>query len=400
MRRRDDAPTGLRIALIASSFAPFVGGVEEHVARVAEQLSARGHEVEVWTVDRGARASSTGPFGVRYLPTPLPARSAGDLGRFALRAPGALSKWSRAVREFRPDVLSVQCFGPNGLYALGVHRRYGVPLVITSHGETLGDDNGVYARSALLRRGLRDALAAASAVTAPSEYVLDDLRKRFGLGERGGVVIPNGVSDVDASASPDAELRSAHRSGSVARRDDLLVAVGRLGRMKGFDLLIDAFVAADVPGVVLEIVGDGPERTALQEQIARVGLTGRIRLAGQATAEVVASRMAAATAVVVPSRSEAFGIVALEAWRAGAPLVMTSRGGAAEFVRDGEDGLLVDPIDRPALVAAIRRMLRDEPLRRILAANGRARVPEFEWSRVAESYERIFRDVVGAESTT
>ncbi|MDP3949123.1 MAG: glycosyltransferase family 4 protein [Microbacterium sp.] len=389
MRRRDDAPSGLRIALIASSFAPFVGGVEEHVARVAEQLSGRGDEVEVWTVDRGARASSAGAFGVRYLPTPLPARSAGDLGRFALRAPAALSKWSRAVHEFRPDVLSVQCFGPNGLYALGVHRRYGVPLIVTSHGETLGDDNGVYARSALLRRGLRDALAAAAAVTAPSEYVLEDLRERFGLGTGGGVVIPNGVADLFAPASP-----------SVARRDDLLVAVGRLGRMKGFDLLIDAFVEADIPGAELEIVGDGPERTALQEQISRVGFTGRIRLAGQATAEGVAARMAAATAVVVPSRSEAFGIVALEAWRAGAPLVMTSRGGAAEFVRDGEDGLLVDPTDRPALAAAIRRMLSDEPLRRILAANGRARLPEFEWARVAESYERLFRDVVDAGSAT
>ncbi|MCS3841761.1 glycosyltransferase family 4 protein [Microbacterium sp. AK031] len=405
MHRRDDAPSGLRIALIASSFAPFVGGVEEHVARVAEQLSARGDEVEVWTVDRGARASSAGPsaapFGVRYLPTPLPARSAPDLGRFALRAPGALSKWSRAVREFRPDVLSVQCFGPNGLYALGVHRRYGAPLIITSHGETLGDDNGVYARSALLRRGLRDALAAASAVTAPSEYVLGDLRERFGLGATDGVVIPNGVADVGAPASHDATLRQAQRSGSsVARRDDLLVAVGRLGRMKGFDLLIDAFVEADIPGAELEIVGDGPERTALQEQISRVGSTGRIRLAGQATAEGVASRMAAATAVVVPSRSEAFGIVGLEAWRSGAPLVMTSRGGAAEFVRDGEDGLLVDPTDRPALAAAIRRTLSDEPFRRILAANGRARLPEFEWARVAESYERLFRDVVGAGSAT
>lgn len=381
MHRRDDAPSGLRIALISSSFAPFVGGVEEHVARIAGELQARGNAVEVWTVDRGARASSRG-FGVRYLPTPLPARSARDLGQFALRAPGALSKWSRAMREFRPDVVSVQCFGPNGLYALGIHRRYGVPLVVTSHGETLGDDNGVYARSALLRRGLRDAIAAASAVTAPSEYVLADLRARFGLDSHSGMVIPNGVAPMPLVEGAE-------------RRSDLLVAVGRLGRMKGFDLLIDAFVEADAAGVELEIVGEGPERAALQQQISRAGFGDRIHLAGQATPEGVAARMAAATAVVVPSRSEAFGIVALEAWRAGAPLLMTSRGGAAEFVRDGEDGLLVDPTDRLSLASAIRRMLGEEPLRRTLAANGHARLPEFEWARVAESYETLFHDAVG-----
>lgn len=385
MRRSGDAPPGLRIALISSSFAPFVGGVEEHVARVAEELHARGNAVEVWTVDRGAGSSSSPApdrgYRVRYLPTPLPARSAGGLVRFALRAPGALWRWSRAAREFRPDVLSVQCFGPNGLYALGIHRRYGVPLIVTSHGETLGDDNSVYARSALLRRGLRDAVAAASAVTAPSEYVLADLRTRFGLAEHAAGVIPNGVGPAPHLAP-------------VARRPDLIVAVGRLGRMKGFDLLIDAFAEADLPDVQLEIVGEGPERAALQERIARAGLSDRIRLVGQATADGVAAHMAAATVVVVPSRSEAFGIVALEAWRAGAPLVMTSRGGAAEFVRDGEDALLVDPTDRTALVATIRRMLGDEALLRTLAANGRARLPEFEWARVAEAYEQLFRRAV------
>ncbi|GAB3630734.1 hypothetical protein GCM10027421_00870 [Microbacterium shaanxiense] len=326
---------------------------------------------------------------MRYLPTPLPARSAADLGRFASRAPGALSKWSRAVREFRPDVLSVQCFGPNGLYALGVHRRYRVPLVVTSHGETLGDDTGVHARSALLRKGLRDAIAAASAVTAPSEYVLADLRERFGLGDGDGAVIPNGVADAQAGAAGTTPRQDQ-------RSDRLLVAVGRLGRMKGFDLLVDAFVEADLPGVELEIVGEGPERAALEQQISRVGHADRIRLAGQMTPEGVAARMAAATAVVVPSRSEAFGIVALEAWRAGAPLIMTSRGGAAEFVRAGEDALLVDPTDRQALASAMRRMLGDEPLRRTMAASGRARLPEFDWARVAESYEHLFHDATRA----
>ncbi|MDR2999345.1 MAG: glycosyltransferase family 4 protein [Microbacterium sp.] len=362
-----------RIALITSSFAPHIGGVEEHVAQVARRLAARGDTVEVWTVDRGERPEH--PFddgiAVRYLPTPLPARKALNLARFAVQGPAAWRSWRRAHRDFRPEVLHVHCFGPNGLYALRLHRRFGTPLVVTSHGETLGDDTSIFARSALLRHGLRDALAAASVVTAPSEYVLTDLRDVYGL--QAGVVVPNGVDpDVVAAAPP---LATPY-----------LLAYGRLGRMKGFDLLLEAFAKVGDAGIPLVIGGDGPEREALIEQ-AR-GL--HVRFPGRFSAEQVAGAVAGATAVVVPSRSEAFGIVALEAWRGGAPLVMTTRGGAAEFMTDEVDALLVDPEDQDALAAALERVLGDAALRTRLAGAGRARVAEFSWATVAERYAELY----------
>ncbi|MGN7977335.1 glycosyltransferase family 4 protein [Microbacterium sp. 22195] len=375
-----DGGRRLRIALIASSYAPHIGGVEEHVAQVSRALRSQGHEVEVWSVDRGRRpaASALETPPVRYLPTPLPARTAAALLRYALAGPAAWRRWRAAAREFRPDALVVQCFGPNGVYALRLHRATGIPLMVVSHGETLGDDNGAFARSRLLRDSLRAALAASSAHAAPSRYVLDDLTARFGAGE--GTIIPNGVGRMPSFDAP-------------AREQDLLVAVGRLGRMKGFDLLIDAF--AGVEHGRLEIVGDGPEREALTQQISALGLGDRVRLLGERDAAGVAERIAAATAVVVPSRSESFGIVALEAWRGGAPLVMTSRGGAAEFIRDGEDGLLVDPEDASALTEALRRMLSDAPLRDQLAAAGLERVKAFSWPRVALLYDMVLRAIVG-----
>lgn len=385
--------TGRRIALITSSYAPHVGGVETHVAAIAAELAARGHAVEVWAVDRGARpdAPSTEPFPVRYLPTPLPARRASALAGFAVRAPGAWAAWAGAHRRFRPDVLHVHCFGPNGLYALALHRRYGTPLVVTSHGETLGDDDNVFAQSALLRRGLRSAVAAASSVTAPSEYVLRDLRARFGLA--GGVVVPNGVA---LGLTPDPGI------GERLPRGPYLAAVGRLGRMKGVDLLLDAFArfrergGAGAGDVRLVIAGDGPERAALQSQAAANGLGEVVDFLGWCSPGEVATVLAGATALVVPSRSEAFGIAALEAWRAGTALVMTARGGAGEFVRDGDDGILVDPLDVDALAAAIARPLQDPGERGRLAAAGAARVAEFSWASVAARYLRSYPDPGGA----
>ncbi|MFY9714069.1 MAG: glycosyltransferase family 4 protein [Microbacterium sp.] len=371
-----------RVALIASSFAPHIGGVEEHVAQVARGLSERGHSVEVWAVDRGERPIE--PFGhgveVRYLPAPLPARSLGRVANFLWCVPGAWRLWSRALRQLKPDVLHVHCFGPNGLYALALHLRSGTRLIVTSHGETNGDDTSVFDRSALLRRGLRVALRRAVAATAPTEFVLRDLRDRFGL--EGGIVVPNGVAlDVEPAAVP-----------TTGR---YITAVRRLGRMKGIDLLLDAFALARddgrLPsGVRLLVAGDGPERSRLEAQVHDLGLKDRVEMLGWRTPSEVAGLVGGAEAMVVPSRSEAFGIAALEAWRAGTALIMTSRGGAAEFMHDGEDALLVDPQDAGSLAAAIVRVVTDDGLREHLASVGRERVGEFTWDRVTSMYQDIY----------
>lgn len=370
---------------MSSSYAPHVGGVEEHVRQVARALQRAGIAVEVWSVDRG-----TGPvvrdldgMTVRYLPTPLPTGSIGGIARFARALPSAWRSWSRARSAFRPHLVHVHCFGPNGVYGLAVHRRFRVPLVVTSHGETVADDHAVFERSAILRSSLRRALAAAAAVTAPSAFVIDELREHYGL--RGGEVVPNGV---DLALVGDA---TRSRFGGP-----YLLAVGRLGRTKGFDLLIDAMAGPGLDALVrLVIVGDGPERERLEALIAARGLADRVELAGRLDPPDVADAMAGATAVVVPSRMEAFGIVALEAWRSGAALVMTDRGGAPGFVRDEVDGLLVDPTDAGALRAAIERVVSDADLRARLVASGRQRVSEFTWERVARAYAARYMSVLG-----
>ena len=84
----------------------------------------------------------------------------------------------------------------------------------------------------------------------------------------------------------------------------------------------------------------------------------------------------------------------LEAWRAGVAVVASNRGGASEFVRDGQDGVLVDPFDTVALTAALERLLVDPAERNRMAAAGRARVAEFSWSRIAAAYRSVYRSVV------
>lgn len=366
-----------RIALIASSFAPHIGGVETHVARVAAGLRTHGHAVEVWTVDRGEGVGTrfVEGIGVRVLPAPLPTGSVGGIWRFMVALPRAWGMWVAAYRSFGPTILHVHCFGPNGAYALALHRRFRTRLFVTSHGETFMDDSRLFDTSTVMRTALRAALARAVAVTGPSRAVLADLNARFGL--RGGVVVPNGVDlDVHPRPRPLAEK--------------CFFAVGRLGRTKGFDLLVEAFAEARLPDEVrLVIGGDGPERVALEALTRQLGIAQRVSFVGWLDEQSIADAMGGSLAVVVPSRIEAFGIVALEAWRAGAPLVMTRHGGATEFMRDGVDALLIDPLDIRASAEAIRRVFIDEQLRKRLAAAGRDLVREFTWDRVIDRYESL-----------
>ncbi|WP_323100579.1 glycosyltransferase family 4 protein [Intrasporangium sp. YIM S08009] len=381
-----------RVALVASSYDPYVGGVESHVRHVARALRRRGTDVEVWTVDRGEHLGERvlDDVLVRHLPTPMPARKVPSLAGFATAAPGAWRQWRAAHREFAPDVLHVQCFGPNGAWALALSRRTGTPMVVSSHGETLADDHDAFGGSALLRRALTRAVADAAVTTGCSESVLADLRTRFGL--TGGVVVPNGV---DLAAYP---LGPAGPPRSEDRDPPVVLGIGRLEYNKGFDLLLDAMARVHTErragAARLVLVGSGSQAELLHERATSLGIGDRLELTGALDEAGVDAWLRRASVVVVPSRVEAFGIVALEAWRAGAPLVATSLGGPATFVTDDADGLLVDPTDQRALAHAIGALLDDPSRAHRLASAGLERVREYDWSDVAAAYATIHADVL------
>ena len=377
-----------RIALVASSFLPRIGGVEEHVRHVAVELRRAGHDVVVWAVDQlDDVPDQVDGIRVRYLPCPLPARSVPALLRWASAVPGAWAAWEAARRTDRPEILHVHCFGPNGVYASQLARLHRLPLIYSHHGETFMDANAVFDTSALLRRSLRATLRQAVTVTSCSAFAAADLA-RFGHSAAAVQVVYNGVDlDEPVGALP-AGLPSRYVAG-----------IGRLVANKGFDSLVRAFAVlvddADLDGIDLVIAGTGPEQDALATLAAELGVAGRVHLVGALARPQVGSVLQAAELLVVPSRIEAFGITVLEGWRAGVPVLATRRGGPAEFVEDGRTGLLVDPEDPSNIAAAMRHVLADPLLSSRLAAGGMAAVAKFTWGAVAESYSEIYHPIVG-----
>lgn len=203
-------------------------------------------------------------------------------------------------------------------------------------------------------------------------------------------VIPLGVDparlpEVAADAAP----AGAADWGAGAR----VLAIGRLTYYKGFDTLIEA--VARLPGVALNIVGDGEERPRLERLLDRLGRPARIRLLGQADDAVCHRLLASCDVFCLPSRerTEAFGIVLMEAMRYGKPIVATRLAGSGVtwVAREDDNAVLAPPDDAPALAAALARLAGDADARARLGERGRARfLAEFDIAASARELRRLY----------
>jgi phosphatidylinositol alpha-1,6-mannosyltransferase len=154
--------------------------------------------------------------------------------------------------------------------------------------------------------------------------------------------------------------------------------VGRMSseeRYKGHDLLIDIWprVLGEVPDATLIVAGSGDDLERLRGRVRDGGLAGHVIFTGAVPGERLAALYRDAAFFVMPSEGEGFGIVYLEAMRAGKPCV-AGRGAAAEIITDGMDGLLVNPADRDAVTGAVVRLFADHELRHRLGAAAARRV--------------------------
>jgi glycosyltransferase involved in cell wall biosynthesis len=210
-----------------------------------------------------------------------------------------------------------------------------------------------------LLRGTRNAAVRRAAhVFTPSSY-LRDLVRRWGIPPELVSVSFNPAPDVPP-LPPRADLRRR-----LGMNGPTLGFAGRLIAAKALDVALQAL--EQVTEVSFFVVGEGPDRTLLEEQCAALGVGARVHFLGSRSRAEVLEVLAASDAALLSSRWENFPHVVVEALAVGTPVISTAVGGVPEVVRDGENGLLVPPDDADALAAAIRRLVEDDDLRGRLA---------------------------------
>ena len=332
-----------------------VGGAQSYVAALLPALAER-YEVVLAAHGEGPLRAAATDAGARFVPlrhVRRPIRPWRDLA--------GLVELSRLLRRERPQILhaSSSKAGVLGRLAAVATR---VPIrFFTVHGWAFSAYSGL---PSLLYRITDRLMAPLTTVTiCVSENELAAGLEAGTCSTERTVVIRNAV-DVSAAS------RARHD-----RATPRLIAVGRLKAPKDFLTLIRALAALPEGSFEALIVGDGPDRGAVEDEIRTLGLEERVRLVGERSD--VPALLADSDLFVLSSRSEGLPVSVLEAMAAELPVVASGVGGLAELVVDGETGILVPPGDTLALAAALGQMVEDRERRGRLGAAGRARAEAF-----------------------
>ncbi|MCP1662289.1 glycosyltransferase involved in cell wall biosynthesis [Methanocalculus sp. AMF5] len=398
----------MKIAYVYDAIYPYVrGGAEKRIGELATRLAARGHEIHLfgmkWWDGPDAVVVLEGVIIHGVCPAePLYAggrRTAGQALRFARSVYRPLLSLGR---DSGLDLIDCQNFPYFPCFsAHQAAKQLGIPLAISWH-EVWGE----YWYEYLGRRGVFGKIIEARAAALPHYPIAVSpmtARALAGLGVSGKVpVIPNGIDMGQIAAVVPAGMEGGGPAACYGRGDggpDIpqsdIIFTGRLIREKHVDLLIRAaaLLREELPGLRLAIIGDGPERQALETLAQEEGIAEAVSFTGfLPTHDAVIAAMKASKVFVLPSTREGFGIVALEAMACGLPVVTVDhpRNAAADLVEDGVTGYRC-PLSPEGLAEGIRLSLSEpEQMQDAL----RAVAAEYVWEGIVTQVEGRYEQMV------
>ena len=357
----------MRIAHVSDFYLPRLGGIEMHIHDLASRQQAAGHDVEVITA------------------TPRPASSRGpveECGRTVHRLtesafypsalhPAGLPLGRRLIRDGKYDLVHVHIGVVSPLAFATAHAaaNTALPTVVTVHSMLS------YCQPAFKALDVAARWSAWPVVwTAVSDVAATPIRRLVGR-DRPVIVLPNGIDPEEWRVTP------APRD----PREVVVVAVMRLASRKRPRHLLRALrrARAQVPASTrlrAVVVGEGPQRPALERYLRRHDMAGWVSLPGRFHRSEIRALFEHADLFVAPATLESFGIAALEARCAGLPVIARAQSGVREFVSDGREGILVN--SELDLSDAIARLAADPTARQEIANHNRAVPPPVTWEHV------------------
>lgn len=399
-RRRDRARAERRhrVTILAKN-AYGTGGIPRTIFLVANELAARGHEVEVLSLYRlrqrpyvevhpavrlGCLVDRVGEDPSTPLPRPRRNPAAPARDQELDRQPSELAEGIDEVCSALTDRLlrdRLRAMPPS--IVLATRPSLAVAAARWAHPDTLvviQEHMTHLRRLSQLKRALHEVRDRLDAFTTLTTADLDRWREELGPTRARLAVVPN--------ATPFAVTDPAPLTAPV------IITAGRLAPQKAFDRLVEAFapVAAGHPDWQLHIYGNGPERPAIERRIAELDLVGRARLMG--FTDDMEGCLRSASAYAMSSRYEGLPMVLLEAMSTGLPPVsLDCPEGPRQLIVDGVNGLLVGREDIPALSQALLRVVEDPDLRRRLGAGAMETARGYGVAAVVDQWEALFADL-------
>jgi len=366
----------MKIAVLVPFFPPkHLAGTEIATYNMAKHLATRGHKVHVITsVDEGlSKERIEVGFHIHRI------------SRQKVRFFGVMLFWLRIfwlLKKINPDIVHAQSIGM-GMPAFLARKLLRKPYVVWGRGSE------VYLPWLYKKPISKLVMRSASAVIALTEDMKGEIQK---ICNREVSVIPNGI-DLDRFQN----LSSRGKGLKVNSAEKLILFVGGLKPTKGIEYLIQAMssIRQSETKAKLLLVGQGEEKEGLEHLAKNLDLSNYVRFTGGIPNTEVPEYMAASDVFVLPSLSEGFPNVILEAMASGLPIVATRVGGLPEIIKEGNNGFLVEPKNPQQLAEKVLLILKDKELRKRISKNNEEKAKGYSWESIVDRLEKVYQTIKG-----
>ena len=374
----------MRVGIVTETYAPDVNGVSLTVQALARGLVRKGHEVDlIRPVHPNTPPLSEAGMDVLAVEGAAVPRYAGLRFGFPSRY-----RIERRWRLDRPDAIYVATEGPLGWSAVSAARRLGIPVATGFHTrfDFYVGHYGFGALTPLVRRYLARFHRRAQVTLVPTGQLASELND---LGVHDVRVLRRAVDTL--RFQPDRRDDDLRQSWGAGASSPVVLSVGRVAPEKNLHVVIEAYraLARRVPTARCVIVGDGPERAALE------AANPDVIFAGTRRGDELAAYYASADLFVFPSLTETFGNVVLEAMASGIPVVAYAEAAAKEFIRNGQNGIRVAPGNEAGLIERAAALGADATAREAMGRAARASVAGLSPDSVITEFESIMQSLAG-----
>ncbi|MFW6278876.1 MAG: glycosyltransferase family 4 protein [Bacillota bacterium] len=392
----------LNILMFSWEYPPIShGGLARHVKDLSEALVEKGHSLYVITQGDDSIPKQENVNGVNVIRTNRVRISPNNFIDEILQLNYQLVEEAIKLKQTIGNIDLVHGHDWLVFWAAKVFKHsWQKPLVYTIHATESGRNQGIYND---MQRYINDiewyAGFEAWKVIVCSDYMKEEVQGLFQIPEDKIAVIKNGVNPANFQADYSEEFRSKY----ATPQEDIIFYIGRIVREKGIQVLIQALpkILEDNPSTKLVIAGKGNFLEELKSQAQYLGIADRIFFTGFVSDEERNKLYQVSDVAVFPSLYEPFGIVALESMAAGTPTVVSDIGGMGEFIKDGVNGIKVEPNNPFQLAEAVKYILNDEQKAQKIIDRGLEIVEEeYDWAGIAAKTLQVYREVINDYQAT
>lgn len=355
----------MKIAMLGQ-FPPHFGGVGVHIHTLSKELIRQGHEVYVITYPHSDLKDIDGIHVIGTSGINIP----GIRGLMFKR--NAKKALKNLLKEVDIDIIHGHYLFPAGAAAVEVGSKHKIKTYVTAHGSDMFE---MYKKQSFMRPFINKVLKKADVVLAVSNALKKEILATGVSGIEAKTRLCWNSVDIDKFSSDNKNLLESHSK-------PIVLFVGNIIKRKNVNLIIEAKKQSN-EDYELVIVGDGPLKKDLGEKVKNEGISDVSFLGSRSDVENI---IPGCDVLVLPSFSESFGLVLIEALACEKPVIGSDVGGISEIITE-DVGLLIDPHDASSLSDAIDKIIGDDEFRGKLASNARSRAIDF--SQVEIPYDEV-----------